>query len=145
MSGPGLPAASSAWRAGPEKGPLSPFASRNSPVSTRKPRLLIADDHEMVSQGIKALLGDAYVIVDSVRDGREVVSAVARHQPDVLLLDLSLPHRTGIDLIPEIRALHPDTRILVVTMHVDQVLAGVMRLCEGEERAILVDFSVEVR
>lgn len=93
-------------------------------MSTRKPRLLIADDHEMVSQGLKALLGEAYVIVDAVRDGREVISAVGRHRPDVLLLDLSLPHRTGIDLIPEIRALHPDTRILVVTMHVDAVLAG---------------------
>ena len=94
-----------------------------------KPRLLIADDHEMVSQGLKALLGDTYNIVGAVRDGREVIDAVGRYRPDVLLLDLSLPNRTGIDLIPEIRALHESTRILVVTMHVDAVLAGLaMRL-----------------
>lgn len=89
-----------------------------------KPLVLIADDHEMVSQGLRALLGEAYTVVDSVRDGREVVSAVGRHRPDVVLLDLSLPNRTGIDLIPELRALYPRTRILVVTMHVDAVLAA---------------------
>lgn len=94
-----------------------------------KPRVLIADDHEMVSQGLRALLGEAYEVVGSVRDGKEVIDAVGRHRPDVILLDLSLPHRTGIDLIPEIRALHPDTRIMVVTMHVDAVLASLaMRL-----------------
>src|SRR4029453_2234053 len=101
--------------------------NRSPPMG--RPRLLIADDHEMVSQGLNALLGAQYSIVGSVRDGREVIDAVGRNRPEVLLLDLSLPHRTGIDLIPELRALHPDTRILGVTMHVDAVLANpAMRL-----------------
>lgn len=90
----------------------------------KTPRLLLVEDHELVAQGLKALLSDHFTIAGVVRDGREVIDAVALHRPDVVLLDLSLPHRNGIDLLPELRALFPETRVLVVTMHADHVLAG---------------------
>jgi len=86
-------------------------------------RILLVEDHELVGQGLKAMLGERYHIVALVRDGREVLDAVRLHAPDIILLDLSLPGRTGVDLIPEIRALNDKVRILVVTMHADPVLA----------------------
>ncbi len=86
-------------------------------------RLLLVEDHELVGQGLKAMLGVRYHVVALVRDGKEVIDAVRLHSPNIILLDLSLPGRSGVDLIPEIRALNPNVRILVVTMHSDPVLA----------------------
>jgi len=87
-------------------------------------RVMLVEDHELVGQGLKAMLGERYDIVALVRDGREVLDAVRLHNPDIILLDLSLPGRTGVDLLPDIRALNDKVRILIVTMHADPVLAG---------------------
>jgi DNA-binding NarL/FixJ family response regulator len=87
-----------------------------------KPRLLLAEDHELFSEGLRAMLGKEYVILGVVRDGGEVIAAVLEHKPDVLLLDLSLPHRTGMDLLSDLKDLSGAPRVVVVTMHVDSVL-----------------------
>jgi DNA-binding NarL/FixJ family response regulator len=87
-----------------------------------RPRIVIAEDHEMFSQGLQAMLRDHCQIVASVRDGLEVVPAVLRHEPDVLLLDLSLPHRTGLDILGDLHQATPALKVLVVTMHVDTVM-----------------------
>jgi DNA-binding NarL/FixJ family response regulator len=83
---------------------------------------VIAEDHDMVAQGFKAMLGKDCEVVEVVRDGKDVVAAVKKHRPDILLLDLSLPNRTGMDILTELRASRPEVRIVVVTMHVDPVL-----------------------
>jgi DNA-binding NarL/FixJ family response regulator len=87
-----------------------------------KTRLVIAEDHDMVAQGFKAMLGKDCDVVEVVRDGKDVVAAVKKHHPDILLLDLSLPNRTGMDILTDLRASQPEVRIVVVTMHVDPVL-----------------------
>jgi DNA-binding NarL/FixJ family response regulator len=84
---------------------------------------MLAEDHDLVSQGMKAMLQRRYVVLDPVREGTAVVAAVKKARPDVLLLDLSLPGRNGLDLIPELRQTAPDTAIVVVTMHTDFVVA----------------------
>lgn len=89
----------------------------------RRSAVLIADDHPLVSHGLRELLRANYAVVGTVGDGREVHAAVERTRPDVLLLDLSMPHRNGLDLIPELVAAFPSLRILVVTMHLDRTLA----------------------
>jgi len=89
----------------------------------RRASVLIADDHPLVSHGLRELLRSTYTVVGTVGDGREVHDAVERLKPDVLLLDLSMPHRNGLDLIPELVAAFPTLRILVVTMHVDRTMA----------------------
>ena len=90
---------------------------------TAVPRVLIADDHPLVAQGLKVLLAPEYDVVALVEDAREVESAVALHAPDVLLLDLSMPHRTGTEVLQSLRRQFPTLRVLVVTMHVDQAFA----------------------
>jgi DNA-binding NarL/FixJ family response regulator len=87
-----------------------------------KTRLVIAEDHDMVAQGFKIMLGKDCDILQIVRDGKDVVGAVKKHHPDVLLLDLSLPNRTGMDILTDLRTTLPGTRVVVVTMHVDPVL-----------------------
>ena len=105
-------------------------------------RVLLAEDHAMVAEGLAALLGQRFEVTGVVSDGREVLSAVEHHQPDVLLLDLTLPGRNGLDLIPEIRRAHPETRILVLTMHAEPSLAR-MAMAQGARGYLLKDSDLE--
>lgn len=89
---------------------------------TRRPRLVVAEDHALFSQGLLALIGEEYKVLAVVQDGAEVAAAVQRYRPDILLLDLSLPNRTGMDILGDLQALEPAVRVVVLTMHVDPVL-----------------------
>lgn len=92
-------------------------------------RIVLAEDHELFSQGLVAMLGDQYDIVAVVNDGAAVVAVVEEYRPDVLILDLSLPNRTGMDLLGDLRRAAPTVPVVVVTMHVDRVIAdAAMRL-----------------
>jgi DNA-binding NarL/FixJ family response regulator len=85
--------------------------------------VVIADDHPLMAQGLRALLRPGYQVVAVVNDARELADTVTRIRPGLLLLDLSMPHQNGLDLIPELLTLQPDLRIVVVTMHLDRGLA----------------------
>jgi len=89
---------------------------------TGRPRILLAEDHALFSQGLRAMISQEYDILAVVSDGAEVTAAVREHHPDVLLLDLSLPNRTGMDILGDLQTLDPGVRVVVVTMHVDPVL-----------------------
>ena len=86
-------------------------------------RLVIADDHRVVVQGLQQLLGGRFDIVGVAYAGDELLTLLETTPSDGLLLDLSLPGRNGLDILPEIRALQPDLKVLVLTMHADRVLA----------------------
>ena len=87
-------------------------------------RVLLAEDHAIVAQGLVRLLEEDFEVLGVVSRGPDVPREVKRHKPDVLLLDLTLPGRNGLDLIHDILKAVPKTRILVITMHADAVLAG---------------------
>jgi len=82
-------------------------------------RLVIADDHTIVREGLRQLLGGAggFEIVGEARDGAETMQRVRELDFDVLLLDMSMPGRAGMDLIRQVRAERPRVRILVLSMH----------------------------
>lgn len=82
-------------------------------------RIVIADDHTIVREGLKQLLaGDPGLeVVGEARDGHEVMQRVRELDFDVLMLDLSMPGRSGIDLIKQAKAEKPKLRILVLSMH----------------------------
>lgn len=84
-----------------------------------KPRLLLAEDHELVGEGLSAALRKDYEVVAIVTDGAHVIAEVARRQPDLLLLDLSLPTRNGLDLLPELVTARPRVPVLILSMHVE--------------------------
>lgn len=92
-------------------------------MTRERPRLVIVDDHRLLVQGLQEMLGRRYDVVGVAYAGDELLELL-RHTPaDAVLLDLSLPGRGGLELLPEIRALQPELRVLVLTMHVDRILA----------------------
>lgn len=103
-------------------GHQSSFSAVTRSMSMRQPRLLLAEDHEMVAQGFKALLSPRYEIVGIVADGAQIVASVELHRPDLLLLDLTMPNRSGLEVLGDLRSSHPEARVLVVTMHADHVM-----------------------
>ncbi len=88
-------------------------------------RLVIADDHTIVREGLKQLLSAAsdLVIAGEAQNGFEVLSRVRELDFDVLLLDMSMPGKSGIDLIRQIHAERPKLRILVLSMHEEEQYA----------------------
>jgi DNA-binding NarL/FixJ family response regulator len=82
-------------------------------------RIVIADDHAIVREGLKRIVSDApdLQVVGEAADGTEVMQRVRELAFDVLVLDLSMPGRSGMELIKLVKAEKPKLRILVLSMH----------------------------
>ena len=82
-------------------------------------RVVLAYDHTIVREGLKQLLGAAgdLEVVGEARDGHEALKAVREREFEVLVLDMSMPGKSGIELIKQVRAEKPKLRILILTMH----------------------------
>ena len=93
------------------------------PIAPTAPiRIILADDHFVVRSGLRAIVGvarDVTVVADA-SDGRQAVDLVARHQPDVVVMDLSMPVMDGIAATREIVARGLRTRVLILTMHSEE-------------------------
>lgn len=88
-------------------------------------RVLLADDHEMVRIGLKRVLeeaGDIKVITEAA-NGREALQKFKTVQPDVAIVDISMPVMDGIDACKQIIASHPDAKVLILTMHPEEQYA----------------------
>ena len=84
-------------------------------------RLLIADDHRMVREGVRALLASHdYEIVAETSDGREAIRLARLHQPDIALLDVTMPSLNGMDATREVARVAPRCRVIVLSMHRDR-------------------------
>jgi DNA-binding NarL/FixJ family response regulator len=96
--------------------------SHGEPGSSR-PRLFLVDDHQLLLEGLKLALQERYEIVGTANAGADVVKSCRELKPDAVVLDLSLPDRSGLEIIADLRAELPEVKILVVTMHADRVMA----------------------
>jgi len=85
-------------------------------------KVMLVDDHPLVRQGIKQLLGleGDFQVVGEAQDGAEVVEKALQLRPDVVLMDLNLPGKNGIELTGEIKKQLPTTNILALTVDTDQ-------------------------
>jgi DNA-binding NarL/FixJ family response regulator len=88
-------------------------------------RLVLADDHTIVREGLKQLLAAAgdFEIVGEARDGHEVMARVRGLDFEVLVLDMSMPGKSGIELIKQVRAEKPKLRVLILSMHEERQYA----------------------
>ena len=82
-------------------------------------RIVIADDHPIVRSGLMGLLAsqEDFAVVAEASDGRELVMAVQRTRPDVVLTDLRMPELDGVGAIREMCAAHPGLKVLVLTTY----------------------------
>jgi DNA-binding NarL/FixJ family response regulator len=84
-----------------------------------RPRLLLADDHTILVEGLKALLAQEFEVVATAGDGREVLEAAQKHQPDLILLDISMPGLNGIEAARRLKESNPTAKLIILTMHAD--------------------------
>jgi DNA-binding NarL/FixJ family response regulator len=82
-------------------------------------RVLIADDHALMREGIRHVLDDPqlFVVVAEAARGDEVVPLARKHEPDVVVLDISMPGRSGLEVTPLLRDAVPACRIIILSMH----------------------------
>ena len=99
--------------------------SNLQPQSASKFRVLLVDDHPVVLGGYRVIF-DAQpdlVVCAVAGDARSAVTMFEREKPDIVVTDMTLPGRSGLDLIKDLVALRPDTKILVISMHDEQLWA----------------------
>ena len=84
-----------------------------------KKSILIIDDHPLFREGLKAIIerDSKFEVVGEAGTGREGLRMVKKLKPDLVLVDISLPDQSGIELTREIRSLLPDTRVMIISMH----------------------------
>ena len=82
-----------------------------------KPRILLADDHVLVLEGFRRILQERYELVGTVGDGYALLAAAKTVQPDIVILDISMPLLNGIETAAQLKKICPAAKIIVVTMH----------------------------
>lgn len=85
-------------------------------------RVILADDHVLVRRGLKLILEENsnLEIAAEVGDGLELLSVLQKINPDLIILDVSMPNLRGIEAIPEIRRIRPNAKVLMLTMHKEE-------------------------
>ncbi len=87
------------------------------------PRVLIADDHTIVAQGLESLLRESFQFVGTVTDGRAMLEAADRLKPDVIVADISMPLLNGLDATRQLKSSGSTAKVVILTMHADPHLA----------------------
>src|SRR2546427_6240901 len=85
----------------------------------RKTRLLIADAHTLVLEGLKRILEADFDLVGMAENGRDVLRKAEELKPDVVLMDISMPMLNGIDAAKQLLKTSPQAKVIFVTMHAD--------------------------
>jgi DNA-binding NarL/FixJ family response regulator len=95
-----------------------------------RPKILIVDDHEIVREGIRTLLNRSrpdWPICGDAASGAEAIQSVERLNPDVVVLDITMPGMSGLEAAPRIRQSNPKCRIIIFTMHQSGALEADVR------------------
>jgi DNA-binding NarL/FixJ family response regulator len=89
----------------------------------KRTRVLLADDHKIILDGLRSLLEPEFDIVGTVGDGRALLSAVRKLRPDVIVVDISMPSLNGIEAVREIKKEDSQVKVVFLTMHPDVTIA----------------------
>lgn len=86
-----------------------------------KKRIIIVDDHEIVRLGLKSLLDQypQYEVVSEAKNAKEALAQVETHKPDIVLMDIRLPGKSGIDACEEIKQNYPDVKVIMLTSYAE--------------------------
>jgi DNA-binding NarL/FixJ family response regulator len=107
-------------------------------------RILLADDHTLVRQGLRKLLEERpdWEVIAEAGDGREAVRLAEQHKPDVAILDVAMPLLNGIEATRQITKRVPATKVLVLSMHADE--AYVTQILQAGATGYLLKDSADV-
>lgn len=87
------------------------------------PSIIIADDHPLVLKGLQDFLVEKdYHVIDSATDGREAFKLIVKHNPDIAILDIMMPHMTGLEVAEQCKVNNLDTKIVLITFEKDPSL-----------------------
>jgi DNA-binding NarL/FixJ family response regulator len=89
----------------------------------RHARVLLADDHTIVAQGLASLLREDFDLVGAVGDGQALIDAAQRLRPDVIVADIAMPVMDGLEALHRLKAARLDAKVIFLTMHADAQLA----------------------
>jgi DNA-binding NarL/FixJ family response regulator len=85
-----------------------------------KVRVLLADDHETVLAQVRGILDEDFDVVGAVNNGRDAIVAVQHFNPDVMVIDISMPVLNGLEAVSELRSTDHRTKVVFLTVHEDQ-------------------------
>jgi DNA-binding NarL/FixJ family response regulator len=105
-----------------------------------KPRVLIADDHQILAQGLRGLLEPEFDVVGVVADGRELVTSAKKYRPDVIIADVTMPALNGIEAAAQLSASGVKAKVVFLTMHKD--VAYARRALEAGAKGFVLKHSV---
>ena len=116
--------------------------SRTSEKSVK--RLVLIDDHPIMRHGLAQLIRaeDGFDVVGEAGSAREGLEVVGKLKPDLAVIDLTLPDKNGLELVKDIRALHPTTHCLVLSMH-DETLYGERALRAGARGYVMKEEAAD--
>jgi DNA-binding NarL/FixJ family response regulator len=96
----------------------------NIRTSTGKPRLLLADDHAIMVDGLRRLLEPNFDLVGTVGDGWALLESAERLKPDVIVVDVSMPLLNGIEAVRRLKKVSPRCKVVILSMHEDVQIAA---------------------
>ena len=114
-----------------------------NPPTTATIRLMLADDHRMLREGLRRSMQDeGFDVVGEARDGVEAVSMAEQVQPDVILMDVSMPNCDGVEACRQVKSRGSSAKVVMLTMHADkEVLTNAIRA--GASGYLVKDCSTE--
>jgi DNA-binding NarL/FixJ family response regulator len=92
--------------------------------TSSRPRVLLADDHQMLVDALKGILEPRCEVVGTVGDGRELLKAAAKLQPEIIVLDIAMPQLNGLDAARHLKPTMPKVKFIFMTMNEDPDLVG---------------------
>ncbi len=90
----------------------------------KRPRVLLADDHQMLADALRGVIEPRCEVVGTVGDGRALLEAADRLHPDIVVLDIGMPHLNGFDAGRKLKHALPNVKLVFMTMHDDPFLVG---------------------
>ena len=90
---------------------------------TTRPRVMLADDHSLVLEGLAKLVMEDCELVGKVEDGRALIEAALKVEPDIIILDVSMPKLNGLDAGRQLKKRLPSSKLIFLTMHADPMYA----------------------
>ncbi len=90
----------------------------------KRPRVLLADDHLMLADALRGVIEPRCEVVGTVGDGRALLEAADRLRPDIIVLDIGMPHLNGFDAGKKLKSTLPNVKLVFMTMHDDPYLVG---------------------